>query len=471
MEQEVAQSAPRLFISYSWTSPDHEAWVLKLATDLRESGVDVILDKWDLKEGHDANAFMETMVTDPEIKRVALVCDKGSVDKTNDRHGGVGTEAQIISAAIYSAQAQDKFVAVLAERDEHGRPYLPVYYRSRIWIDLSDSTTFAENFDRLLRWIFGQPLHQKPDLGPKPSFLVEGQGISLATSSRVRRALDAIRSDRDHAVPAASEYLMSLADQLEKIRIDARGDHFDDLVMKSIESFLPYRNQAIELFLTLASYRDSPETRVALHRFFERLVPYLEHPAAISSWNDWDFDNFRFVVHELFLYAVACLVHQERFESAGYLLGTEYYVPGRSDYGRNAMVSFGVFRKYMKSLVHRNERLQLRRLSLRADLLEHPRTTLQGCRYRVQASYAGGPFGLLARSSRSVRDMALVPGDTPVRGSPFGGVRSLRQIQVRKLLHESQSSAGNSVEERPSAPSRLVRISPAEHSALAVRIF
>jgi len=38
--------------------------------ELRESGVDVILDKWDLREGHDAYAFMEKMVTDPQIKKV-----------------------------------------------------------------------------------------------------------------------------------------------------------------------------------------------------------------------------------------------------------------------------------------------------------------------------------------------------------------------------------------------------------------
>ena len=52
-------SNPKLFISYSWSSQDHEAWVIQLATDLRESGIDVVLDKWDLKEGHDAHAFME----------------------------------------------------------------------------------------------------------------------------------------------------------------------------------------------------------------------------------------------------------------------------------------------------------------------------------------------------------------------------------------------------------------------------
>ena len=57
-------SNPKIFISYSWANQDHEAWVVQLATDLLESGIDVVLDKWDLKEGQDAHAFMERMVSD-----------------------------------------------------------------------------------------------------------------------------------------------------------------------------------------------------------------------------------------------------------------------------------------------------------------------------------------------------------------------------------------------------------------------
>jgi len=34
---------PKAFVSYSWSSPDHESWVLNLATQLVESGVDVLL--------------------------------------------------------------------------------------------------------------------------------------------------------------------------------------------------------------------------------------------------------------------------------------------------------------------------------------------------------------------------------------------------------------------------------------------
>ena len=103
---------PKLFVSYSWSSPDHEAWVLKLAEELTSQGIHVILDKWDLQPGHDANAFMEGMVTDPTVTKVILVCDQKYAQKSNNRSGGAGTEAQIITPELYAKKAQDKFVAV-----------------------------------------------------------------------------------------------------------------------------------------------------------------------------------------------------------------------------------------------------------------------------------------------------------------------------------------------------------------------
>ncbi|HNC50307.1 MAG TPA: TIR domain-containing protein, partial [bacterium] len=104
-------SPPRLFISYSWSTPEREQWVIDLAMELVNSGVDVILDKWDLREGHDSIAFMEKMVTDPSISKVIIVCDQVYANKADDRTGGVGTETQIISAEVYAKQSQDKFVA------------------------------------------------------------------------------------------------------------------------------------------------------------------------------------------------------------------------------------------------------------------------------------------------------------------------------------------------------------------------
>lgn len=187
-------SEPKLFISYCWSNPEHEEWVLRLGTELRENGVDVILDKWDLKEGNDANAFMEKMVSDEEIKKVILVIDEQYSDRANARKGGVGTETQIISAEVYESVDQNKFVAVIASKALDGRAKLPIFYKSRIYIDLSDEELYGKNFEQLLRWIYNKPLNVKPDLGKKPIFLDGEEKISLGTSVSYRRLIDAIKT-------------------------------------------------------------------------------------------------------------------------------------------------------------------------------------------------------------------------------------------------------------------------------------
>jgi hypothetical protein len=248
--------------------------VLDLATALREAGVDVVLDKWELKEGHDAFAFMEKMVTDAEIKKVVIVCDQIYAEKANGRSGGVGAETQIISPEIYEKQDQHKFVAVLAERDDSGKAYLPAYYKSRIYIDLSNNDLYSTNFEQLLRWIYDKPLYVKPELGEKPSFLSEEKPVSLGTTTRFKRALDAIRNNKEYAKGALDEYFSIFATNLEAFRIKEKTGEFDDKVIKSIEDFLPFRDEAIEIFFAIAQYSNKPETISQLHNFFERLIPY-----------------------------------------------------------------------------------------------------------------------------------------------------------------------------------------------------
>lgn len=40
---------PKVFVSYSHDNDAHKDWIMKLATDLRHHGVDIILDQWDLR--------------------------------------------------------------------------------------------------------------------------------------------------------------------------------------------------------------------------------------------------------------------------------------------------------------------------------------------------------------------------------------------------------------------------------------
>jgi hypothetical protein len=343
---------------------------LALATELRESYVDVILDKWDLKEGHDTVAFMEKMVTDLEIKKVAIVCDEKYATKADGREGGVGTETQLISKEVYEKQDQEKFVAIVCKKDNDGTPFLPTFYTSRMFIDLSEDDSYSDNFEQLLRWIFDKPLYVKPELGEKPSFLSEGEHVSLGTTTIFKRCIDALKNHKAYAAGSLDEYCTTFATNLERFRITNPDGEFDDVLIKSIEDFLPFRNEAIQLFTVIAQYSPSEEVVQRLHRFFESLIPYMNRPPNVSQWKEQDFDNYKFVVHELFLYALAVLLKHNRLDQANYLLQKHYYVPENSDYGRDAMVSFTVFREHMKSLDVRNDRLNLGRLSIRSDLLK-----------------------------------------------------------------------------------------------------
>lgn len=379
---------PKLFISYSWSASVHEQWVVDLATELRESGVDVILDKWDLKEGHDALVFMEQMVTNKDITKVAIICDETYVAKADGRAGGVGTETQIISKEVYENQAQEKFVAIVCEKDVNGKPYLPTYYKSRIYIDLSEADEYVENFEKLLRWIFDKPLYIKPELGNKPSFLEDGEHISLGTTATFKRCVEALKNNRPYAAGAYDEYCNTFTLNLERFRLSKFDGEFDDTVIRSIEEFLPFRNEAIQLFTTIAQYSPTTEFVQRTHRLFESLIPYMHRPSNINQCNEWDFDNFKFLVHELFLYALAVFIKHDRLAQAKYLLEQHYYLPGNSDYGRNVMVSYVVLRDFLRSLQYRNKRLELRRLSLRADLLkERCNGTGIEFRYLMQADF------------------------------------------------------------------------------------
>ena len=364
-------SEPKLFISYCWSNSEHEEWVLRLGTELRENGVDVILDKWDLKEGNDANAFMEKMVSDEEIKKVVLIIDEQYSEKANNRTGGVGTETQIISAEVYESVDQNKFVAVVASRDSDGKATLPVFYKSRIYIDLSDEDLYGKNFEQLLRWVYDKPLHIKPSLGKKPRFIEEEIQITLGTSVAYRRLLEAIRNTRPHARGATVEYFNIISENLGKFRlVPSNGaNDFDQQVVDSVEQFIPVRNELIEVFGAIAQYDNTTNTAPVLHKFFESLTKYKNQPEGVNYSHEWDLDNLKFIVHESFLLCIAAFLKHERFDLVEYLLKQRYFEKDER-YGRSTMESFGIFRFYIESFKHRNTRLGLRRLSLHADILK-----------------------------------------------------------------------------------------------------
>ncbi|HEX8444933.1 MAG TPA: TIR domain-containing protein [Allosphingosinicella sp.] len=253
---ETTSKAIKAFMSYSWSSPTREAWVIALASRLVEDGINVVLDKWDLRPGHDAYAFMEGMVSDPDVSKVIMVCDKAYAEKADGRSGGVGAEAQIITPELYNNTKQDKYAAIVTELDENGKAYRPSFYGGRIYFDFTSSENDESSYEELLRWLLGKPRYIKPKLGQPPSSIVDPEtSATTGTTSKLRRAESAIKQGSPAAAAATREFAEAVISEMSN-RVPSFSDEeeADEIVLRSVEQLRPYVRQITDLTLIIARY-------------------------------------------------------------------------------------------------------------------------------------------------------------------------------------------------------------------------
>jgi len=154
---------PKVFISYSWDSPEHSQWVASLAAYLRQRGIDAILDQWHVSPGEDLGLFMERSVR--ESDRVLLVCSENYVEKAARRRGGVGYEHMMVTGELLRNVETSKFIPVV--RQSAHPPVLPAEFNSRMYINLTDSASYSTELEKLVQALHNVP-RPIPPIGPNP---------------------------------------------------------------------------------------------------------------------------------------------------------------------------------------------------------------------------------------------------------------------------------------------------------------
>lgn len=362
---------PKIFISYSWSSPKHEQWVLGLAERLSGDGIHVILDKWDLKEGQDKHVFMEQMVNEASIQKVLIICDSVYQKKADGRAGGVGTETQLISKEVYENTGQDKFIPVISERDENSEPCVPHYIGSRIYIDLSSDEVFEESYQKLIRNLYDKPLVKRPPLGVAPAYITNEEQIVLKTSHKVAEIKNAILNDKKSVNGLITDYFDSLILSLEDFRLTGSASvaGFDEEVAQSIEKMIPLRDDFIDFVFTVFKYQESVNMD-QFHDFFEKLIPFTFAKEDAQTFTESDFDNFRFFFYELVLNFVAILIHLKKYSELSNFVSSQYFYR-KPHHEENLNIGTEVFNRYLRTLDEfRKSRLKLNRISITADLLK-----------------------------------------------------------------------------------------------------
>lgn len=380
--------APKIFISYSWSSKEHVVWILDLAKKLVDDNVDVYIDRWSLKPGQDKYDFMEKMVKDDSIKKVLIICDKQYADKANERKSGVGIESQIISPKIYDEVNQEKFIPIISEKDEHGKPYIPIFLKSRIYIDLSDITSYYENYEELLRNIYNKPLYEKPPLGKPPTFILDDNSPRLTTSHKFLTFKDAVLRDKNYSVGLANDYLNEIISFLENHKVDKDSElAIDEEFLKNINEFLPLRNEFIDFILFVNSYKKEESIYNSLRKFFSSIIKFIRRDIADRKL----LDNYKFIAYELFLYAIAILIKDECFEQLHKFVNELYYyedstkIYSRSD---ESLYHYTAFQPYIETLeVTRKNRLKLNVYNVTSGILKERENQKININHIIQADY------------------------------------------------------------------------------------
>lgn len=336
---------PKVFISYSWSSDDI---TMPLAERLVSHGVDVVLDKWDLKEGQDKYAFMEQCVNNPEVDKVLIVCDQKYADKANNRKGGVGDETAIISTEIYGKVNQEKFIPIIAECDEEGNPYVPVYIKSRIYVDLSNAEQYEAEYEKLLRNIYEKPLFKKPKLGSKPEWL-EGDSVNLFPlqdlvrqlkgSSDVRKQNLIIRRFIDQYIEILKSYYdkgLSAGQQVYETWMKTKNvrDYFLDFLDALLETDCDMGRLLCEIF----------------ERFYNTLTCVKTFNDKANSYGDIECDVFKTLIWELFICTVTFLRHFEDYETLNKVLSNTYFLIDSGFGGSFKPTNYARFRHYSRPI-------------------------------------------------------------------------------------------------------------------------
>ncbi len=345
---------PKVFISYSWSSPKHQGLIRTWAEQLANDGVDVILDQYDLKEGQDKYAFMERMVTDKSVTHVLVFSDKEYTEKADARKAGVGTESQIISKEVYEKVDQSKFIPIVCEFSADDEPYLPTFLKTRIWIDFSTDEAVNNNWERLIRHLFGKPLHEKPSIGKPPAYIRDDKASpSSPAISKYNLLRQAIIQDKKGVGLYRQDFLNACFEYADSLRVRENPQNdapIGERVLVDCGKLVHVRNHIIDWVLLESEVSPSGDFSEVLIGVLERLLDLKSRPPEVTSWNNSWFEAHSVFVYETFLYIVASLLKTNSFEDLHNIFISHYLKPETELQSDNQFLNFGAFYGYSQTL-------------------------------------------------------------------------------------------------------------------------
>lgn len=290
-----------------------------------------------MEEGNDLYAFMEKSVIDPTITNVLILLDPQYKEKANGKKGGVGTETQIISPAVYNKVEQTKFLPIVFEREKNGDVPVPQYLASRLYFDLSQRENYDVEYKRLVKKLYGIEIIKKPEKGKRPVWLNEE--ISISTKTRVEfKDLENKQPD-DVQKNKFRGYLNFIKSEILNFK-NTKSLH--EITAKEYISLYDNTKIIRDKFLELIKYRNY------ISEYYKEIAIFLEGiHCEVNKKGGEEKIILQTLLHEIFIYIIAVYLKNREYKAVYYTLGKTYF---ENEYYGFEDQNFNIFYKYNENL-------------------------------------------------------------------------------------------------------------------------
>lgn len=203
----------RVFISYSWDNDGHREWVFQLCQDLRDKGVDAIIDQA-MRKGKDLLDFMEKGIANAH--RVLVVGTPNYKLKSEEEKGGVKYEQNIIKASILHGIGSDRYITILRGGNSFEESF-PAVISTKGGYDMRNDAAYQDHLTALVHEIYDKPIVVLNPIGAIPDFAQqEGQSSKPVAENANDSYITLVKR-----YLSSSEYNIAFSDLITKMADDA----------------------------------------------------------------------------------------------------------------------------------------------------------------------------------------------------------------------------------------------------------
>lgn len=302
----MSEIKPKVFISYAWTSDEYTLKVYDFVKRLRNDGIETLFDQFDLKPGNSLHNYMEKCVSDSTVTNVLILLNPEYKKKADERKGGAGIETQIISEEVYNNLDNTKFVPLIF--DLNGKQVvdvLPIYLKSRYFVDLSNLSTYEDQYKSLIRHLYGKPAMVKNDIGEKPSWVDDPKSVTYNVD-KLNWISNSMASGNEKVT-----YRKSISILMKDTEKQMRLFDYNEIDINNFEdaysSLSPLKNLVVGCISELVELDKLPEF---IEEYFEY---YNEVNSQYKNVARWKYLIFKILAHEIIISIVAIMYKTRKF--------------------------------------------------------------------------------------------------------------------------------------------------------------